>query len=429
MYRVALPPVYLQHFVAMLPSEVRATGELAGAAVGGGAKFIKEAHLGIASRPFGALGMLGAPVRVVHDRVSSAAYDLVYKALAAGPRALVRLTPGNGIPAAGTLRGSLALGALNGAVGDRLAASGNPLALDMTLRGEGDSPRIAVFVHGLCETDDAWALFGRRPYGARLQEELGYTPLYLRYNTGLHISDNGRRLAQLIEETVESWPVPVEEIALFGHSMGGLVARSACHYGGDWTQLVRHVFCLGSPHLGAPLEKAANAASYALTRLPETRAVAKLVNGRSVGIKDLRFGSCAEEDWCDCDPDEFMRDRCSEMPFLECATYYFVGATLGRKPNSLVGDLLVRYPSASGSGRKRRIPFEVDNGMHLGGANHFQLLNHPAVYDQIVRWLAGRGSAAPDSRTLLPPRPRGGPGGRYPELSVVAGGSAPPGSE
>src|SRR5204862_438415 len=111
-----------------------------------------------------------------------------------GPRALARLTPGNGVPAAGTLRGSLALGALNGAVGDRLAESGNPLALDMTLRGGGYSPQIAVFVHGLCETDDAWALFGDRPYGARLEEDLGYTPLYLRYNTGLHISDNGRRL-------------------------------------------------------------------------------------------------------------------------------------------------------------------------------------------------------------------------------------------
>jgi pimeloyl-ACP methyl ester carboxylesterase len=405
---------------------VRATGELAGAAVGGGARFIKEAHLGVASRPFGVLGILGTPVRLVHDRVSAAAYDLVDKGLAAGPRALARLTPGNGLPAASSLRGSLALGALNGAVGDRLAASGNPLALDMTLHGAGNSPKIAVFVHGLCETNDAWALFGRRPYGARLEEDLGYTPLYLRYNTGLHISDNGRRLARLLEQTVEEWPVPVEEIALVGHSMGGLVARSACHYGGEWTRRVRHVFCLGSPHLGAPLEKAANAAAYALARLPETRAVAKVVNGRSVGIKDLRFGSCAEEDWCDCDPDEFMRDRCTEVPFLDCATYYFVGATLGRSPDSPIGDLLVRFPSASGSGRRRRIPFEVDNGMHLGGANHFQLLNHPAVYDQIVSWLAGRGSVAPGSRTPPPPRPRGGPGGRRPGLSAAAGGSAPP---
>ncbi|MEA2431076.1 MAG: hypothetical protein QOI19_1549 [Thermoleophilaceae bacterium] len=429
MYRVALPPVHLQHFPAMLPTEVRATGELAGTAVGGAAKFIKEAHLGIASRPFGALGMLGAPVRAVHDRVSGTAYDLVYKALAAGPRVLARVTPGNGVPAANTLRGGLALGALNGAIGDRLVESGNPLALDMTLRSAGETGRLAVFVHGLCETDDAWALFGRRPYGSRLYEDLGYSPIYVRYNSGLHISDNGRRLAQLLEETVESWPVPVEEIALVGHSMGGLVARSAGHYGGEWTQSVRHVFCLGSPHLGAPLEKIANATAYALSRLPETRPLAHVMNGRSVGIKDLRFGSCAEEDWCDCDADEFMRDRCTEVPFLECATYYFVGATLTKSTGSIVGDLLVRYPSASGTGKRRRIPFDVDNGMHLGGANHFQLLNHPAVYDQLVRWLAGRGSAAPGSRTLPPPRPPGEPDGPYPALSAVAGGSAPPRSE
>src|SRR3954452_21845857 len=135
MYRVAFRPGGLQHFALMLPSEVQATGDLAGTAVGGGARFIKEAHLAIASRPFGALGMLGAPVRVVHDRVSGAAYDLVYKALAAGPRALARLTPRHGPPAPNTLRGSLALGALNGAVGGLLANSGNPVALDMTLRG------------------------------------------------------------------------------------------------------------------------------------------------------------------------------------------------------------------------------------------------------------------------------------------------------
>jgi pimeloyl-ACP methyl ester carboxylesterase len=228
-----------------------------------------------------------------------------------------------------------------------------------------------------------------------MQMDLGYTPLYVRYNTGLHISDNGRRLSELLDRTVSDWPVPVEEVVLVGHSMGGLVARSAIHYGqrdeACWTGVVRHVFCLGSPHLGAPLERAANAAGHALARLPETRPLAKLVNGRSVGIKDLRFGSCVEEDWCDCDPDEFLHDRCTEVPFLDCATYYFVGASLARDPEGLaarlVGDLLVQFPSAAGRGRRRRIPFEIDAGYHVGGANHFQLLNHPAVYDQLVRWL------------------------------------------
>src|SRR5204862_5822017 len=161
----------------------------------------------------------------------------------------------------------------------------------------------------------------------------------------------------------------------------------------------RQVLRLGSPHLGAPLEKAANAAAYALARLPETRAVATVVNGRSVGIKDLRFGSCAEDDWCDCDPDEFLRDRCTEVPFLECATYYFVGATLSRRSDdalAVVGDLLVTFPSASGNGRHRRIPFEIDHGRHVGGLTHFGLLNHPAVYEQIRPWL---GQEAPAELT------------------------------
>jgi pimeloyl-ACP methyl ester carboxylesterase len=267
----------------------------------------------------------------------------------------------------------------------------------MSARHEGPdaaTPRLVVFVHGLCETDDAWSLFGDHPsYGDRLSSELGYSPVYVRYNTGLHISDNGRRLSELLEELTDSWPVPVEEIVLVGHSMGGLVCRSAAHQGegARWTERLRHVFCLGTPHLGAPLEKAANVAGWALGRLPETRAFSKLVNGRSAGIKDLRFGSCSEADWCDCDPDEFLRDRCQDVPFLETATYYFIGATLSREPNGMLGramgDLLVRYPSASGAGRRRRIPFEIDNGLHVGGATHFHLLNHPAVYEQLRAWL------------------------------------------
>jgi pimeloyl-ACP methyl ester carboxylesterase len=206
----------------------------------------------------------------------------------------------------------------------------------------------------------------------------------------------------VLEHVVRSWPVEVEEVVLVGHSMGGLVARSACHYGAAeehlWTQRLRHVFCLGTPHLGAPLERAANVFGWALGRLPETRPFAAAVNARSAGIKDMRYGNCVEEDWCDCDPDEFLSDRCQEVPFLPTATYYFIGATLTRSADSrlgsLVGDLLVQFPSASGNGPKRRIPFEIDKGRHLGGLNHLQLLNHPAVYEQIKAWLAPRQLAA-----------------------------------
>jgi hypothetical protein len=129
-------------------------------------------------------------------------------------------------------------------------------------------------------------------------------------------------------------------------------------------------------------------AGWALSRMAETKPFANVVNLRSAGIKDLRFGSCVEEDWLDHDPDELLRDRCGEVPFLPNASYYFVAATLDGPLGSLVGDLLVRLPSSSGNGRTRRIPFEIDNGRHLGGLNHFHLLNHPSVYEQIRGWLS-----------------------------------------
>jgi hypothetical protein len=164
---------------------------------------------------------------------------------------------------------------------------------------------------------------------------------------------------------------------------------------------VRHVFCLGTPHLGADLEKGLNALGSALARLPETRGLSSFINARSVGIKDLRYGSCVEADWCDCDPDEFLRDRCQEVPFLAHAHYYFVAATLAEGPlGSAVGDLLVRVPSASGrgNGKGRRIPFEVANGQELSGLTHFHLLNHPAVYAQLRTWISGQVQVSPIKR-------------------------------
>jgi pimeloyl-ACP methyl ester carboxylesterase len=411
-------------------SEIEAIGELAGDALAAGGALISEMHEGIASRPFGILGAAAAPVRYVHDEVSRRVYGGLREGLRTASRggaSLLSRRHGEDGPAlAGTPAGSLALAALNGLYGNHLHDRGHPLALGMEIRrggaevaltGEGldqafpdATSRIAVFVHGLCETDESWRRPplraerpGRRTYGERLQDELSFTPISLRYNTGLRVSQNGRELARLLDELISAWPTGVEELMLVGHSMGGLVARSACHYaeqdGRRWADSVRHVFCLGSPHLGADLEKGVNVMGWAFGRLPETRALGSFLNARSVGIKDLRFGSCVEEEWSDSDPDEFLRDRCREVPFLPDANYYFIGATLSEGPlGSLLGDLLVRIPSASGrgNGKGRRIPFEVDNGLELSGLTHFDLLNHPAVYERIRAWV----TRAPGRRAL-----------------------------
>src|SRR5205085_2785045 len=239
-------------------------------------------------------------------------------------------------------------------------------------------------------------------YGYRLQAELGYTPLFLRYNTGLHNSENGRELALVLQRIADLWPTEVHEIALIGHSMGGLVGRSACHYGSDrdWATKVRHVFTLGSPHLGAPLEQAANAAGAVLTRVPETRALlATALNLRSAGIKDLRYGYLVDECWMDQDCDAFLRNTGRDIPFLATANHYFVCATLSRDADALagriVGDLLVLKASAWSQRRGELLRFAVEHYSHLGGANHFDLLNHPAIYAQIRRWMAPRRALPP----------------------------------
>jgi pimeloyl-ACP methyl ester carboxylesterase len=386
--------------------EIRSLSEIAAGSLAQPVATAREVHRAVAGRVFGLLGPLGLPVRLLHDGISAASYrgvDVALRApLRAGGRALAESARESTTALADSRLGGLAIGALNGVAGDRLARDHPDLSVDLAVRRRGqdvplDEPgladafpdptgRLVLFVHGLCETDEAWKLGSltgepRPSYGARLRTERGYTPLFLRYNTGLRVSVNGARLAAALERIAAAWPVEVEQLALVGHSMGGLVARSACHYGAveghDWTESLRHVFCLGTPHLGAPLEKAASVAARALNRLPESRPFGDLfLNGRSEGIKDLRFGNVVEDD--------------RDVPFLPHATYCFIGATLTSKPDGvggLIGDLLVHYPSASGVGRSRRIPFELENGRHLGGAHHLQLLNHPDVYEQIREWI------------------------------------------
>ena len=321
-------------------------------------------------------------------------------------------------------RGAAALGVLCGLYGDALEASGSDLAEPMALRVRGRAvpperaalaaaypgagPRLVVFLHGLMETEFAWRLGGRAAYGAQLEDDLGCTALDVRYNSGRHVSQNGRSLAELLEQVVGAWPAEVAQIALVGHSMGGLVARSACHQAAEagmaWPGRVRHVVSLGSPHGGAPLAQGTHLAAHALHALPETRPFARFLRRRSAGIRDLRHGSLVDRDWDGHDPDALRAAACAEVPLLPGATHCFVAATVTRDARHpvgrVLGDWLVLAPSASGRGRTRPIPFREEDGLSVGGTHHLALLNHPAVYTALRGWLATppRAGVAPDDR-------------------------------
>ena len=357
-----------------MADELRALTRLAFDELGLGAAGIGEVHRAIAERAFPG----PSPARLLHDGISGAVYASVAGAATLAGRAAAGVVRDR--PVSITPRGAAVLGVLNGLRGDELEP---PLALPTTLRADGEpQPRLAIFVHGLFETEHAWRYGGGPTYGERLE---GFTPVWARFNSGRHISESGRSLAAAIDELVADWPVPVEQIALIGHSMGGLVARSACHAGGDWARRVTHVVSLGSPHTGAPLESAVHDAAAALGGAPETRPFARLLRRRSSGIRDLRRGSLVDEDWQGCDPDALRAAACREVPLLDGAVHCFVAATVTRDARHpvarVIGDWLVLEASAS---------HRTQEALHVGGAHHLALLNHPAVYERLSAWLAPR---------------------------------------
>ncbi len=316
--------------------------------------------------------------------------------------------------------GDAALGLVNAVVGDHLHRRDNGLGLEMKFRLRDHyvpltgaaltrllpaaSPRVALFVHGLGTTEWSWCLAAAAyhgdpaaSFGTLLERDLGYTPVWLRYNTGRHISENGRQLAAELERFIAAYPVPIEELVLVGHSMGGLVVRSACHYASEqrlgWLAHVRRVFCLGSPHRGAPLAKLGQVLTSVLRAidLPATRIPGRLLAGRSAGIKDLRHGALIDEDWLGRDPDALAAAEPCAVALLPQVTYYFVSATVTADPGHplgrLIGDLLVRLPSSSGP-LTRAGTFAIET-RRFGGVMHHQLQNHPAVYEVLRAACAG----------------------------------------
>ncbi|HUF82232.1 MAG TPA: alpha/beta hydrolase [Burkholderiales bacterium] len=306
-----------------------------------------------------------------------------------------------------------ALAVLNGVLGDHLAASGNPLAITMSLRRDANvlypdrqairaaipavTGRVLIQAHGLCMNDRQWARTGR-DHVAAIAQDLGYTSMHLHYNSGLRIAENGRAFAGLLEKLATQWPVPLEELVIVGHSMGGLVARSAHHHGKAaghaWPARLRKLVFLGTPHHGAPLERAGNGLDMVLSLSPYTRPFTRLGRIRSAGITDLRFGCLLDEDWQGRERYAPQRkDMRTPVPLpadVECFTVAAVRAERGDAPAArLFGDGLVPVASALGEHEDTRFALRFPASHRWVGErlSHLDLLSSPRVFDQVGRWL------------------------------------------
>jgi pimeloyl-ACP methyl ester carboxylesterase len=304
------------------------------------------------------------------------------------------------------------IGALNGVLGDHLEASGNPLGITMHMRVRGTPlpleqeaiarrlrrprRRVVVMVHGLCMTDTVWSRQSH-DYGRSLGRHLRADVVCVRYNSGRHISTNGTDLAGLLARMVDAWPVPLDRLVLVGHSMGGLVIRSACAAGKrarhEWVRRLQALVFLGSPHHGAPLERGGHGVDRLFAASPYTAAFARLGQLRSAGITDLRHGSVLDHDWQG-------RDRFGHAGYLRhvqrlprgVPAFAIAGSLSahvperGREPR---GDGLVPVDSALGrhADPKRTIGIPSSRQWIAFGTGHLDLLSSKPVYERMRGWL------------------------------------------
>ena len=375
---------------------------------------VRDVHGAITTRLTGPrpITARSGPVRMIgalQGGVAGATYAGIDRALSGastGLRAADRAARSRGCsaPLEDGARGRLAVAALNGLFGDRIQRDHPGLEVQMAPRRAGrDVPvtpeglraaypeageDVVVLVHGLSEDDGSWGYRAAETggtYAGRLRRELGWSPVVLRMNTGLPIAENGVALASLLGRLVDAWPVPVRRLSLVGHSMGGLVIRSACAVvpgvrepgTRSWSELVTDVITLGTPHLGAPIAWGLSSGVSLLALVPEAAPFGRFLDHRSRGIFDLTKGL----------PPDVVN--------LPSARYHLVAATVGARPRgpvSLVaGDGLVGYDSAIGQPRGRAGLFPDADVLHLPESHHFDLLNHRDVYAAMERWL-GRGS-------------------------------------
>lgn len=302
--------------------------------------------------------------------------------------------------------------ALNGVVGDYLEETKNPLEITMQFRYLSDgipldcsgldeiyqsvNGKILLMVHGACMNDLQWTR-KEHNHGEALAKALGKTPIYLFYNSGRHISSNGKDLNALLEQLTKQWSVPIEELIIISHSMGGLVTRSALHYGQKeaktWTKHLKKMVFLGTPHHGAPLERTGNYLDVVLESIPYAKPFARLGKVRSAGVTDLRYGNLIDEDWQDIDRFELKGDPRQHIPLPKNIDCYSIAANNGKMTDPIApkakGDGLVDVKSGLGQHKNasKNLNFKEENTYIAHDCGHLDLLNDPIIYAQIKAWL------------------------------------------
>lgn len=389
------------------PADLRGLSRLGVQAVLGVTDIVEAMHHTVLSRPHplgkGPEGRSGGLTGFVYGAVRGTT-----RVVGAGLDGLWRALPA-GLAATGPRREAV-VAALNGVVGDHLADTGNPLAIPMQLRIGGrpwrealataaatPSRRVLVLVHGLAMHDGQWRRHGH-DHGQVLAQALGVTPVYLHYNSGRHVSQNGQDFAAALDDLVAHWPVPVDELMIVGHSMGGLVARSACHgaAGRPWRRRLSRVVFLGTPHHGAALERGGRLVDAALGVSPYAAPLARLGRVRSAGITDLRYGNVQEADWAHRHRHDQTHDDRRPTPLPRGVACHVVAATAARAVaprrglhDALIGDGLVPLASALGehADPALRLRFRPDRRLIVTGASHFDLLSRADVAARLLAWL------------------------------------------
>ena len=287
------------------------------------------------------------------------------------------------------------LSIINGVYGDRLLLTENELALGMQFFHQNQaidsqlssnlkspSTKIMLFIHGLCMSHHCWESGGEN-LSSKMAETLGYTPVYLDYNTGRCIADNGLELAIQLEKLVDIWPVNVSNITIVGHSMGGLVARSASYYGEKnncrWLHINKTLVSIGTPHAGAPLEKVASALENLMQLSPYAIPFVRLTKIRSQGIENLRYGEITTSD--------------KFVPLPIDVEYFALAATLNKQQKftteKFIGDGLVTPDSAFGQGQdsSSTLLIPAENKRLIYELGHNEMLTDAGVFKQLETWL------------------------------------------